>query len=591
MADHNERHGVGGVSGERGNAVCVEHLVNVAVVGGDQALTAHLEDRVNDLAYAVVGRFDRLDGCLEHAGMADHVAVCKVQDDNVVLAGQDALDALLGDSRLAHLRLKVIGRDLGRRNQSTVLARILLLDAAVEEERNMCVLLGLSNAQLGHAQIGDILAEGVLEALRLEGDLYARNGRIILRHADIMDLGLYALETGEFRIDEGTGDLACAVGSEVCEDDRVIVADGRALGHDDRNDELVGNAVGVGLLHRLMRGSGVLALAERDRLVCLLYAVPAVVAVHCVVAAGYGRDAADLDGVDLGLQAVDILDAGLRRRVAAVHEAVEAYLAQTVAARELEQREHMVNVGVNAAVGQEAEDVQGGIEPLALVDGAHQSRVLEEIAVLNRLGDAGQLLIYDAACTDIGVTDLGVAHLAVRQTDVHTGCADIGQRIFREDPVEIRLVCGLDRIALLLRTVAEAVHDDQSGRLLRAFRLLGSAPAGRGLFLGRRLCGGLAAALGCRLCCALCLSLGLAAALRLGRLLSLDNDRVRQNVYRYSLFCCVGSARRGGLFNHSCDSFSEVKTDRKGQRYLSLPPSSRLAREDFPLPRSTRFNY
>ncbi len=57
-------------------------------------------------------------------------------------------------------------------------------------------------------------------------------------------------------------------------------------------------------------------------------------------------------------------------RVAAVHEAVEAYLAQTVAARELEQREHMVNVGVNAAVGQEAEDVQGGIEPLALVDGA-----------------------------------------------------------------------------------------------------------------------------------------------------------------------------------------------------------------------------
>ena len=68
-------------------------------------------------------------------------------------------------------------------------------------------------------------------------------------------------------------------------------------------------------------------------------------------------------------------------------------------------------------------------------------------------------------------------------------------------------------------------------------------------------------------------------------------ERVRQNVYRYSLFCCVGSARRGGLFNHSCDSFSEVKTDRKGQRYLSLPPSSRLAREDFPLPRSTRFNY
>ncbi len=222
-----------------------------------------------------------------------------------------------------------------------------------------------------------------------------------------------------------------------------------------------------------------------------------------------------LDGVDLGLQAVDILDAGLRRRVAAVHEAVEAYLAQTVAARELEQRKHVVNVGMHTAVRQQTENVQGGTKPLALVDRAHKSRILEEIAVLDGLGDAGQLLIYNAACTDVGVANLGVAHLAVRQTNVQTGCTDIGERIFREDPVEIRLVCGLNGVALGLRAVAEAVHDDQSGRLLRAFRLLWQCSCGSRSFFGRRLCGGLAAALGCRLCCALCLSLGLAAALGL----------------------------------------------------------------------------
>ena len=33
----------------------VEHLIDVAVVGGDQALAAHLEDGINDLAYAVIG--------------------------------------------------------------------------------------------------------------------------------------------------------------------------------------------------------------------------------------------------------------------------------------------------------------------------------------------------------------------------------------------------------------------------------------------------------------------------------------------------------------------------------------------------------
>ena len=117
-----------------------------------------------------------------------------------------------------------------------------------------------------------------------------------------------------------------------------------------------------------------------------------------------------MDGRDIGT--VVLPDAGLKiflsasaecraqRRYRQLQEkGIEEPYADVL--RELEQREHMVNVGVNAAVGQEAEDVQGGIEPLALVDGAHQSRILEEIAVLNRLGDAGQLLIYDAACTHI----------------------------------------------------------------------------------------------------------------------------------------------------------------------------------------------
>ncbi len=76
------------------------------------------------------------------------------------------------------------------------------------------------------------------EALRLEGDFHARNSSIILRHADVVDLRLYALKAGEFRINECTGDLTCAVGAEVCEDDRVVVLDGRALGNDNRNNEL-----------------------------------------------------------------------------------------------------------------------------------------------------------------------------------------------------------------------------------------------------------------------------------------------------------------------------------------------------------------
>ena len=86
--------------------------------------------------------------------------------------------------------------------------------------------------------------------------------------------------------------------------------------------------------------------------------LPAVVAIHRIIAAGNRSNTADLNRVDLRLQAVDIFDTGLRGRVAAVHEAMEAHLAQTVAARQLEQREHMVNMRVYAAIGQQAENMQ-----------------------------------------------------------------------------------------------------------------------------------------------------------------------------------------------------------------------------------------
>ena len=526
--------------GERSNTIGIEHLIDVAVVGSDQALAAHLEDGINDLAYAVIGGLDSLDCSLEYAGVTYHIAVCEVEDNNVVLAGQDALYALLGNGRLAHLRLEIIGCNLRGRNEGAILARVLLLNAAVEEERNVCVLLGLGNAELGHTQIGDIFTERVLQALRLEGDLHARNSSIILRHADVVDLRLYALKAGELRINECTGDLTRTVGTEVCEDDRVVVLDGRALGNDNRNNELVGYAVCVGLLHSLVCGSSVLAFAECDSVVRLLYAIPAVITIHCVVTAGYGCDAADLDSVDLGLQAVDILDTGLRRRVAAVHEAVEANLAQTIAACQLEQRKHVVNVGMHTAVRQQTENVQSGIEPLALVDRAHQSRILEEIAVLDGLGDAGQLLIYNAACTDVGVANLGVAHLAVRQTNVQTGCTDIGERVLCENLIEIRLFSSLDGVALGLLAVTEAVHDNQSGRLLRALCLLGSSGG----------CLGLAAALCCRLFLLGSLSSGLASTL-CRRLFC--RSRICQNINRCGSldldYLYLRHARHSGFFH------------------------------------------
>ena len=178
-------------------------------------------------------------------------------------------------------------------------------------------------------------------------------------------------------------------------------------------------------------------------------------------------------------------------------------------------------------------------------DEAHQSRVLEEIAVLNRLGDAGQLLIYDAACTDIGVTDLGVAHLAVRQTDVQTGCADIGQRDFQRRS-------GRDSACLRPRSHCPffSARWPKPSMMIRAVGFFGPSA-----FLAvllrvevfsrpsslRRACGGLAAGFAA----SLCLSLVLRPRFRLGRLSAPGDDRIRQNAFLpVQPFCCVG--RRSG---------------------------------------------
>ena len=48
-----------------------------------------------------------------------------------------------------------------------------------------------------------------------------------------------------------------------------------------------------------------------------------------------------------------------------------------------------------------------------MIHGMVQSIVLKKSAILSGLGYVGELLIYDAACTDIQVADFRVSHLTV----------------------------------------------------------------------------------------------------------------------------------------------------------------------------------
>src|SRR3954447_2515713 len=122
--------GVGGVGGTVG----LEHVVAVAVVGGDDAGAAFGGDGVDDLGELGVHRFQGLDGGGDHARMSHHVRVGEVDDPEAVVALLPVGDEGPGGGRGAHLRLVVVGGDVaGGFDQAVLLPLELLLPAAVEE--------------------------------------------------------------------------------------------------------------------------------------------------------------------------------------------------------------------------------------------------------------------------------------------------------------------------------------------------------------------------------------------------------------------------------------------------------------------------
>ena len=63
----------------------IGHLFNVTVIGGDQAMAAHAGQRVDNAADAAIDEFDCLNRGVEVAGVAYHIAVGKIADDQVIV--------------------------------------------------------------------------------------------------------------------------------------------------------------------------------------------------------------------------------------------------------------------------------------------------------------------------------------------------------------------------------------------------------------------------------------------------------------------------------------------------------------------------
>ena len=197
---------------------------------------------------------------------------------------------------------------------------------------------------------------------------------------------------------------------------------GRPVEHDGL-DELVGDPARVARPHGVDRVVRLLPHPAEDRRERPVRPLPALVAVHRVVAADDRRDA-------VGGQRREVGHRRLGRDVAPVGEGVDPRpVLHPLALGEREQRPEVVDVRVHAALRDEAEQVHRAAALAGATEGADERLVRHERPVLDGAGHADEVLVQDPPRPDREVSDLRVPHLAVRQPDRGTGCDELRRRV------------------------------------------------------------------------------------------------------------------------------------------------------------------
>jgi hypothetical protein len=149
----------------------------------------------------------------------------KVVHDEFELALTNALRHFVGDLVGAHLRLQIVGCDARRWDHVAHLVLELLLDTAVEEEGDMCVLLGLGNVALLQLLLCEPFSEDIVHALRREGHREGVVGLVLRHRCDVnvlRDLDGFIGDVGVVNT-EHEGDFTDTVRTVVEEEEGVIV--------------------------------------------------------------------------------------------------------------------------------------------------------------------------------------------------------------------------------------------------------------------------------------------------------------------------------------------------------------------------------
>ena len=319
--------------------VGVDGIVGIAVVGNDDSLITVRLCGLNHVMHTCIDSHNGLLYSLIHTGMTHHVTIGKVHHNEIILVGADGLHQTVAYKVGAHLGLQVVCGHLGRRHQDTVLALERKLAPAVQEECHVCVFLSLGYMELLQTLGRDILAKGIVHVLLVKQDVHSRERSVIRGQAVVLQAGngVHPLSI-HVLLGEDYGQLLGTVITEVEEDNGIALLYTAVirLVH-DRLHELVGHALGVGFLHSLDHVGGFASLTAHKLVVRYLDTLPALVTVHCIVAAYYGGHL-----VTALHELVNESLAALGVGVTAIHETVNVCLVNAVLACNVGQAEQML---------------------------------------------------------------------------------------------------------------------------------------------------------------------------------------------------------------------------------------------------------
>ena len=194
------------------------------MVGSDEQKVVVLLASLVDLANGLVGGSNTLNSSVVDTGVTNHVGGSKVVHDELELVLANALGHLLANTGGAHLRVLVVGGNLGRGDHVAHLTRELLLNTTVEEEGDMGVLLRLSNVALLNVLLAEPFSEYVTHVLRGEG-----NGEgvvsLVLGHGgdvDVLGVGEVGLG-GAVVVTQELGDFTDTVGTVIEEEEGIVI--------------------------------------------------------------------------------------------------------------------------------------------------------------------------------------------------------------------------------------------------------------------------------------------------------------------------------------------------------------------------------